>query len=61
VRVGGDQADTGEAAGEQVAEERQPPAAVLTRGDLDTEDLAVGVDYDHPPPTTRRCSVWDAE
>jgi hypothetical protein len=59
VRVGGDQGDAGQAAGGQVAEERQPPGAVLGGGDLRAEDLpvAVGVhaggkhrvDVDGPP------------
>ena len=43
VRVGGDQPDAGQAAGDQVAEERQPAGAVLGGGDLQAEDLAVPV------------------
>ena len=46
VRVGGHQPDSGEAAGGQVAEERQPAGAVLGGGHVQAEDLpiAVGVD-----------------
>ena len=43
VGVGGDQADAGEAAGDQVAEERQPAGAVLGGGHLQAEDLPVAV------------------
>jgi hypothetical protein len=60
VGVAGDELDAGQAAGGQVAEERQPAGAVLARGDLDAEDLAVPVGIDagrdehvdrHHPPT----------
>ena len=44
--VGGDQRDPGQAAGGQVAEERQPAGAVLGGGDLQAEDLAVPVGVD---------------
>jgi hypothetical protein len=43
VSVGGDQADAGEAAGDQVAEERQTAGAVLGGGHLQAEDLPVAV------------------
>jgi hypothetical protein len=62
VRVGGDQPHPGQAACGQVAEERQPAGAVLSGGDLDTEDLPVpvgvhpggdqGVHVDHPAALT---------
>ena len=39
VGVGGDQRDAGQAAGGQVAEERQPSGAVLGGGDLQAQDL----------------------
>jgi hypothetical protein len=58
VRVGGDQRDAGQAAGGQAAEERQPPGAVLSTGDLQAQDLPVttgvhphceqGMDVDDP-------------
>src|SRR5215831_3447464 len=41
VGVGGDQDHAGQAAGDQAAEERQPPGAVLAAGDLQAEDLPV--------------------
>jgi hypothetical protein len=46
VAVGGDQGHAGQAAGDQAAQERQPPGAVLGGGDVDAQDLplAVGVD-----------------
>jgi len=47
VRVGGDQRDPGQAAGGQVAEEPQPPRAVLGGGDLQPQDLPVPVPV-HP-------------
>jgi hypothetical protein len=43
VGVGGDQRHAGQAAGGQVAEERQPAGAVLGGGDLQPEDLPVPV------------------
>jgi hypothetical protein len=43
VGVGGDEADSGQAAGGQVAEEREPAGAVFGAGDLQAEDLAVPV------------------
>ena len=43
VGVGGDQRDAGQAAGGQVAEERQPAGAVFGGGDLQAEDLPVPV------------------
>ena len=46
VGVGGDQRDPGQAAGDQVAEERQPAGAVLGGGDVEAEDLAVPVGVD---------------
>ena len=46
VGVGGDEPDPGQAAGGEVAEERQPAGAVLAGGDLDAEDLAVPVGVD---------------
>ena len=46
VGVGGDQRDPGQAAGGQVAEERQPAGPVLGGGDVDAEDLAVPVGVD---------------
>ena len=46
VRVGGDQPDPGQAAGGQVAEERQPARAVLGRGDLQPEDFPVPTSVD---------------
>src|SRR3954470_12227097 len=58
VGVGGDELDSGEAAGGEVAEEGQPAGAVLGGGDLQAEDLPVpvgvhpggdqGVHADHP-------------
>jgi hypothetical protein len=63
LRVGGDQLDPGQAAGGQRADEGQPTGAVLSVGDLHTEDLAVsvgvdpggdqGVHVDHPARTQR--------
>jgi hypothetical protein len=59
VGIGGHQGDPGQPAGDQVAEERQPPGAVLGRGDLQAQQFAVpvGVDPDrdqgvhvHDPP-----------
>jgi hypothetical protein len=47
VHVGGDQGHAGQAAGGQLAEERQPPGAVLSGGDLQAEDLPVPVGV-HP-------------
>ncbi len=44
--IGGDQCDPGQAAGDQVAEESQPPRTGLASGDLDAEDLAVPVGVD---------------
>ena len=41
VGVGGDQGDTGQAAGGQIPEERQPPGAVLGAGDVQAQDLPV--------------------
>jgi hypothetical protein len=38
MRVGGGQGDAGQAAGGQVAEERQPLGAVLGGGDLQAEE-----------------------
>ena len=62
VGVAGDELDPAQAAGAQVAEEPQPPGAVLAGGDLDPEDLAVavgvhaggdqGVDRDDPAALT---------
>jgi hypothetical protein len=46
VRIAGDQGDTGEAAGGQVAEEPEPAGAVLGADDLQTEDLPVPVGVD---------------
>jgi collagen type II alpha len=46
VGVGGDEGHAGQAAGGQVAEERQPPGAVFGGGDLQAEDLAVPVGID---------------
>jgi uncharacterized protein YceK len=46
VRVGGDQGDAGQAAGGQVAEEREPSGAVLGGGDLQAEDLPVALRVD---------------
>ena len=43
MRVAGDQPDAGQAAGDQVAQERQPARTVLGGGDLQAEDLAVPV------------------
>jgi hypothetical protein len=45
VGVGGDQRDTGQAAGDQVAEEGQPAGAVFTGSEVQAEDLpgSVGV------------------
>jgi hypothetical protein len=47
VGVGGDQADAGEAAGNQVSEEREPAGAVLSAAHLQAEDLPVAVGV-HP-------------
>jgi hypothetical protein len=46
VRVGGHQRDSGQAAGHQVPEERQPAGPVLGAADVQAEDLpiALGVD-----------------
>ena len=44
--VGGDQPDPGQAASDEVAEEREPAGAVLTGGDLDAEDLTVPIGID---------------
>jgi hypothetical protein len=62
VCVAGDQTDTGQAAGGQDPEEREPAGAVLGRGDVQSEDLPVpvgvhpgrdqGVHPDHPPTLT---------
>jgi hypothetical protein len=62
VGVGGDELDAGQAAGGQVPEERQPPRAVLSLGDLQAQDLPVpisvhsgrkqGVDVDDPATFT---------
>ena len=48
VSVGGDEFDSGQAAGGQGAQEGQPASSVLGGGDVDTEDFAValGVDPD---------------
>jgi hypothetical protein len=46
VRIGGDQLDPGQAAGDQVAEEPQPAGAVLAAGDVQAEDLPVSVGVD---------------
>src|SRR5215469_759752 len=43
VGVAGDQGDAGQAAGGQVAEERQPPGAVFGSGDVQAQDLPVPV------------------
>jgi hypothetical protein len=43
VSIRGDELDPGQAAGDQVAEERQPAGAVLAGGDVQAEDLAVPV------------------
>jgi hypothetical protein len=43
VRVGDDQLDAGQTAGDQAAQERHPAGAVLGRTHLDPEDLAVPV------------------
>jgi hypothetical protein len=43
VGVGGDQPHPGQAAGGQVPEEREPAGAVLSAGDLQTQDLPVPV------------------
>jgi len=43
VGVAGDESDAGQAAGDQVAQERQPARTVLGGGDLQAEDLAVPV------------------
>jgi len=58
VRVGGDQRDSGQAAGDEVFEEGVPPGAGLGGGGGHAEDLAVSVgvdagghhhrDLDHP-------------
>ena len=50
VRVGGDELDSGQAAGGQVPEEPQPPGAVLGAGDLQAQDLPVPVARSPPPP-----------
>ncbi|CKP46442.1 Uncharacterised protein [Mycobacterium tuberculosis] len=44
--VAGDQRDPGQAAGDQVAEERQPAGPVLGGGDLDAQDLSVALGVD---------------
>ncbi len=46
VGVAGDQRDPGQAAGDQVAEERQPAGPVLGGGDLDAQDLSVALGVD---------------
>ncbi|MBB6547063.1 hypothetical protein HD593_001858 [Nonomuraea rubra] len=46
VRVGDDQLHPGQAAGDQAAQERQPTGAVLGRGDLQAEHLALAVGVD---------------
>ena len=46
VGVGGDQQHPGQAAGDEVGEERVPGLTGLAGGDLDPEDLAVPVDVD---------------
>jgi hypothetical protein len=43
VGIGGDQSDSVQAAGDQVAEEREPAGTVLAGGDLDSQHLAVAV------------------
>jgi hypothetical protein len=43
VGIGGDQGDSGQAAGGQVAEEPQPARAVLGGGDLQAQDLPVAL------------------
>ena len=47
MRVGGNQGDPGQATGGEVAEERQPPGAVLSGGDLQAQDLPVPISI-HP-------------
>ncbi len=61
VGVAGDQRDPGQAAGDQVAEERQPAGPVLGGGDLDAQDLSVALGVDAVAikvctPTTRPAS-----
>jgi hypothetical protein len=58
VRVGDDELDAGQAAGDQSAQECQPAGAVLGGGDVQAEDLAVpvGVDADRD----QRMTVDDA-
>jgi len=46
VRVGSDELNAGQAAGGEVAEERQPAGPVLTGGGLQAQDLAVPVGVD---------------
>jgi hypothetical protein len=46
VRIRGDQRDPGQASGDQRAQERQPTGAVLTRHDVEPEDLALAVGGD---------------
>ena len=46
VGIGGDELDPGQAAGGQVAEEREPAGAVLAGGDLHPQDLAVSIGVD---------------
>jgi hypothetical protein len=43
VRIGGDQCDAGQAAGDQVSEERQPAGTVLGGGDVQAEDFPIGI------------------
>ena len=43
VGVGDNQLHARQAAGDQAAQERQPPGAVLTRGDLQPEDLPLPI------------------
>ena len=65
VRVGGDQHYPGQAAGDQAAEERQPPGAVLGGGDVEAEDLplAAGVDPggDQPVHQHRAATLTDPQ
>ena len=44
--VGDDELDAGQAASDQGTQEREPAGAVLGRGDVDAEDLAVSVAVD---------------
>ena len=46
VGIAGDQRDPGQAAGDQVAEERQPARPVLGGGDLDAQDFSVALGVD---------------